>query len=88
MFFLSFLFFVPILLNIFRLAKFKSLKILSKISIGIGTGLSTVSTLYIPLLLIIKISILVEINFIVDVITYIRVKHIKEPCLECEYEEQ
>ena len=86
MFFLSFAFFVPITLNFLGLTKYKLLKIFSKISIGIGTGLMIVSTLLLPFFLFIKISILVEINFITGVIAYIRAKHVKEVCLHCEYE--
>ncbi len=86
MFFLSYLFFLPIFLNIFGLTKFKFLKILSKISIGIGTGLLIVSTIFLPLLLIIKISLLMEINFIIGAIAYIRAKDIKKICLACQYE--
>ena len=85
LFFLSFLFFLPIFLNIFGLTRIKFLKIFSKISIGIGTGLLIVSTIFLPLLLIIKISILIEINFLTGAIAYIRVKHIKKICLECEF---
>lgn len=85
-FFLSFAFFIPIVLNILSKTKSKLLKIFPKISIGIGTGLMIVSTILLPIFLIIKISILLEINFITGVIAYIRAKHVKEACLECEYE--
>lgn len=86
MFFTSFIFFIPIILNIFGLTKYQFLKIFSKISIGIGTGLMIVSTLLLPIFLFIKISILIEINFIVGAIAYIRAKHVKKICRECEYE--
>lgn len=86
MFFLSFLFFIPILLNIFGLTKIKFLKISSKISIGLGTGLLIISILFLPFFLFIKISILFEINFMVGAIAYIRAKQIKKICAECEYE--
>ena len=62
------------------------LKILTKVSIGIGTGLLIVSTVRLPIFLFIKISILIEIHFITGAIAYIRAKHIKEKCLECEFE--
>jgi len=86
MFFLSFVFFIPIVLNIFGLTKYKLLKILTKISIGIGTGLLIVSTVCLPIFLFIKISILIDIHFITGAIAYIRAKHIKKRCLECEFE--
>ncbi len=85
MFFLAYIFFIPIVLNIFGLTKHKFLKIFSKISIGIGTGLLIVSTLFLPLFLFLKISLLFEINFIVGVIAYIRAKHVKKICLECDF---
>ncbi|MFX0083911.1 MAG: hypothetical protein ACFE94_19365 [Candidatus Hodarchaeota archaeon] len=86
MFFLSFAFFIPIVLNIFGLTKYKFLKILTKTSIGIGAGLLIISTLFLPIFLFIKISILFEIHFITGAIAYIRVKHIKKRCLQCEFE--
>ncbi|KKK41909.1 hypothetical protein LCGC14_0735720 [marine sediment metagenome] len=85
LFFLSFAFFTPIILNISGLTRYRFLKIFSKISIGIGTGFLIVSTLFLPFFIIIKILILIEINFIVGVIAYIRNKHVKEVCLDCEY---
>ena len=85
MFFSSFIFFIPIVLNIFGLTKYQFLKIFSKISIGIGTGLMIVSTLLLPIFLFIKISILIEINFLVGVIAYIRAKQVYKICQECEY---
>jgi len=87
MFFTSFVFFIPIILNIIGLTKYQFLKILSKLSIGIGTGLMIVSTVLLPIFLFIKISILIEINFIVGAIAYIRVKHVKKICRKCEYED-
>jgi hypothetical protein len=86
MFFSSLIFFIPIILNILELTKYQILKIFSKISIGIGTGLMIVSILLLPVFLFIKISILIEINFIVGAIAYIRAKHVKKICRECEYE--
>ena len=85
LFFLSFAFFTPIILNISGLTRFKFLKIFSKISIGIGTGFLIVSTIYLPLFFLIKILILIEINFVVGVIAYIRNKHVREVCSECEF---
>ena len=82
----AFIFFIPIILNIFNLTKNKFLKILSKVSIGIGTGLLIVSTILLPFHILIKISLLIEINFITGVIAYIRAKHVKEICTKCEYE--
>jgi hypothetical protein len=86
MFIFSFIFFIPIILNFFNLSKNKFLKILSKISIGIGTGLLIISTILLPFHILIKISLLIEINFITGVIAYIRAKHVKEICSKCEYE--
>ena len=86
MFFTSFIFFIPIILNIVGLTKYQFLKIFSKISIGIGTGLMIVSTLLLPIFLFIKISILIEINFIIGAIAYIRAKQVKKICRKCEYE--
>jgi len=86
MFFLSFVFFTPIILNILGLTNYKTLKILTKVSIGIGTGMLIISTIYLPFFLIIKISILFEIHFITGAIAWIRIKHIKKTCIECEFE--
>ncbi len=86
MFLFSFIFFLPIILNIFNLTKNKLIKRLSKVSIGIGTGLLIISTILLPLPIFIKISLLLEINFLTGVIAYVRAKHIKEICSKCEYE--
>lgn len=86
MFLFSFIFFIPIILNIFNLTKNKFLKTLSKVSIGIGTGLLIISTILLPFHIFIKISLLIEINFLTGVIAYVRAKHIKEICSNCEYE--
>lgn len=86
MFILSFMFFIPIVLNILGLTNHKVLKILTKISIGIGAGMLIVSTVLLPIFLFIKISILIQIHFITGAIAYIRAKHVKERCLECEFE--
>ena len=85
MFIFAFIFFIPIILNIFNLTKNKYLKILTKVSIGIGTGLLIISTILLPLHILIKISLLIEINFITGVIAYIRTKHVKQICSKCEY---
>lgn len=86
MFLFSFIFFIPIILNIFNLTKNEFLKTLSKVSIGIGTGLLIISTILLPLHIIIKIFLLIEINFLTGVIAYVRSKNIKEICTKCEYE--
>ncbi len=86
MFFFSFIFFIPIILNIFNLTKNKFLKTFSKVSIGIGTGLLIISTILLPFHILLKISLLIEINFITGVIAYVRAKHVKEICSKCEHE--
>lgn len=87
LFFIAFLFFIPIILNIFGLTKYKILKILSKVSIGIGVGFYIVSILYIPFIhIILKILLLLQINWFIGVIAYIRNKQILKECAECEYE--
>ena len=83
---LSFVLFAPIILNFIGLTKYKLLKIFSKAFNGIGVGFHLVSVFFLPLPIIIKILVLVEINFIIGVIAYIRSKHIKKECLKCEYE--
>jgi hypothetical protein len=45
-----------------------------------------ISVIFLPFFLIIKITILIEIHFITGAIAYIRIKHIKERCMECEFE--
>lgn len=86
LFFIAHLFFIPIILNILGLTKYKILKILSKVSIGIGVGLYIVSILLIPFIhIIIKILLLLQINWYLGVIAYIRNKHIIKKCAECEY---
>ena len=63
MFILSPVFFIVIILNILNLTKSMFLKIFSKIMIGIGTGLIIISTILLPIHIILKVSILVELNF-------------------------
>ena len=86
LYFLSFVFFTPIILNIIGLTKYKILKIFSKAFNGIGVGFHLVSVILLPLPIIIKILVFVEINFFIGVIAYIRSKHIKKECLKCEFE--
>ncbi|MBA7504604.1 hypothetical protein ES706_03250 [subsurface metagenome] len=85
LYFLSFLFFLAILLNIIHLTKFKILKILSKVSIGIGTGFYIVAVIYLPIFLILKILSLFLVNFYTGVIAYVRANHITKECEQCEY---
>lgn len=76
---------MAILLNIFHLTKLKILKILSKVSIGIGTGFYIVAVLYLPIFLILKILSLFLVNFYTGVIAYVRANHITKECEQCEY---
>ncbi len=86
LYFISYLFFLAILLSIFHLTGYKILKILSKVSIGIGTGFYIVAVLYLPIFLILKILSLFIVNFYVGVIAYVRVNHIIKECEDqCEY---
>jgi len=86
MFYLSFLFISPIALNILGLTKYKVLKIFSKVATGIGAGLQIVFIIYFPSLnLLFRILFLLNINFLIGAIAYIRTNHIKKDCLECEY---
>lgn len=83
---ISFVFFAPIILNIVGLTKYKFLKIFSKAFNGIGVGFQIVSIILLPIPIILKILNLLEINFFIGVIAYIRSNHIKKECLNCEYE--
>jgi len=86
LFYLSFMFFLPLILNILGLTKYKFLKIFSKVSIGIGTAFQVVFIIYFPYFnVIMKIFFLLDINMVVGVIAYIRGNHIKKDCLECEF---
>ena len=86
LFFISFLFFIPIVLNIFGLTKYKILKVLTKVSIGIGVGFYIVSILFMPFIhIILKILLLFQINWFVGVIAYMRNRQIEKECAECEY---
>jgi len=86
LFFISFLFFSGILLNIFNLTSYKILKILSKVAIGIGTGLYIVAVIFLPIFLILKILSLFLVNFYTGVIAYVRAKDVAKKCDQCEYE--
>ena len=91
--FIAFLFFTPITLNILGLTKFKILKILSKVSIGIGTGFYLVSVIFLPFFLpihlifqiLVMIVLILMVNWFTGVIAYIRAIHIQKDCAECEY---
>ncbi|TFF63402.1 MAG: hypothetical protein EU521_01890 [Promethearchaeota archaeon] len=82
---ISNVFFLPLILNFLGLTKYKALKVFSKISIGIGVGLWLVAVLFLPFHIILKILFLLQVNFFVGVIAYIRANHIKKDCLKCEY---
>lgn len=86
MYLISFICFVPIILNVVGLTKYRFLKIFSKASNGIGVGLHLVSVFLLPFLLIIKIFTLLEINFLVGAIAYIRANRIKKDCIKCDYQ--
>ncbi len=82
----SFIFALPVFLNVFNLTKSKFLKITSKISLGIGTGLLIISTFEMDFLpLILKILVLVQVNFMAGAIGYIRTNEIIKECQACEY---
>ena len=86
MYLISFIFFLPIILNVVGLTKYRFLKIFSKASNGIGVGLHLVSVFLLPFPIIIKILTLLEINFFVGAIAYIRSNRIKKDCISCEYQ--
>ncbi|MFX0073572.1 MAG: hypothetical protein ACFFAO_21045 [Candidatus Hermodarchaeota archaeon] len=85
LYFISFIFFSPIILNILGLTKYKVLKIFSKVSTGIGVGLYIVSVLFLPVFFIFKILALIPINGFIGIISYIRTKHIVKECQLCKY---
>lgn len=86
LFYISFLFFTPLILNILGLTRFKVLKILSKISIGIGTGFQVTFIIFFPYFhILMKIFFLLDVNMVVGVIAYIRGNQIKKDCLDCEF---
>ena len=86
MYLISFIFFIPIILSIVGLTKYRFLKIFSKASNGIGVGLHLVSVFLLPFPLIVKILTLLEINFLIGAIAYIRANHIKKDCFKCDYQ--
>jgi len=86
MYLISFIFFIPIILNVVGLTRYRFLKIFSKASNGIGVGLHLVSVFVLPFPLFMKILTLVEINFLIGVIAYIRANHVKKDCLKCDYQ--
>jgi hypothetical protein len=85
LFFISYVFFLPLILNILGYTKFKFLKIFSKVSIGIGIGLYLVGVFSLPLHPLLKIISIFEINFFIGLIAYVRSKHIKKDCKQCEF---
>ncbi|TFG28861.1 MAG: hypothetical protein EU532_04305 [Promethearchaeota archaeon] len=85
MFFISFAFFSPIILNILGLTKYKFLKVFSKISTGIGVGLYLVSIIFFPVFFIFKILAIIPIGGFIFIISYIRMTHILKECEQCEY---
>ncbi len=76
MYFISFIFFIPIIFSVIGLTKFRFLKILSKASNGIGVVLHLVSVFLLPFPLIVKILTLLELNFLIGAIAYIRANHL------------
>ena len=86
MYLISFIFFIPIILSVVGLTKYRFLKIFAKASNGLGVGLHLVSVFLLPFLLIIKILTLFEINFLIGAIAYIRANHIKKDCSKCDYQ--
>ena len=86
MYLISFIFFLPIILNVVGLTKYRFLKIFAKASNGIGVGLHLVSVFILPFPLIIKILTLLEINFLIGAIAYIRANRIKKDCSKCDYQ--
>jgi len=86
MYLISFIFFIPIILSVIGLTKYRFLKIFSKASNGIGVGLHLVSVFLLPFPLIVKILTLLEINFLIGAIAYIRANRIKKDCSKCDYQ--
>ena len=86
MYLISFIFFIPIIFSVIGLTKFRFLKILSKASNGIGVGLHLVSVFLLPFPLIVKILTLLELNFLIGAIAYIRANHLKKDCGKCDYQ--
>lgn len=77
---------LPIILNFLKSNKFRILKIISKISLGIGIGLYLIAIFALPFHILIKVFTILEINIFVGVIAYIRSKHIQKECNTCDYQ--
>jgi len=86
MYLISPIFFLPIILSVLGLTKYRFLKIFSKASNGIGVGLHLVSVFLLPFPLIVKILTLLEINFLIGAIAYIRANRLKKDCIKCNYQ--
>ncbi len=86
MYLISPIFFIPIILSVIGLTKYRFLKIFSKASNGIGVGLHLVSVFLLPFPLFVKILTLLEINFLIGAIAYIRANRLKKDCIECDYQ--
>ena len=86
MYLISFIFFIPIILSVVGLTKYRFLKVFSKASNGIGVGLHLVSVFLLPFPVIVKILTLLEINFLIGAIAYIRANRIKKDCFKCDYQ--
>jgi hypothetical protein len=85
LFFISFLFFLAVVLNLLKLTKTRFLKIISKILIGIGAGFYIVAAIFLPIHIILKIMMIWQINLFGGIIAYIRIKKIEKDCLKCEF---
>ncbi len=83
---LGYIFFIPLLLNILGLTKFRILKITSKISIGIGSGLFIYSVVLLPIPLILKVLMLFQLNMVTGFIAFIRARGIEKECHNCIYD--
>jgi hypothetical protein len=73
------------ILTILGITRKKIIRIISKISIGIGAGLYISSLLAFPLPLFLKALILIESYSFIGIIAYYRKKEIEKKCLGCEY---
>jgi hypothetical protein len=73
-------------LNILGYTKYKILKVFTKVSIGIGIGLYLIAIFSLPFHPIFKILTILEVNMFIGIIAYIRAKHIKKDCSQCEYQ--
>jgi len=90
---IGFLFFTPLILNVLGLTEYKIMKILTKVSIGIGTGFYLVTAIFLPfyfpihilLQILLVIFLIFLVNWFTGVIAYIRAIHIQKDCFECEY---